>query len=626
MMIESSLRLFKALPLEKKKYNYDNSEILKRTLESGYIFSPEIFKHFPKIRMNDICSLVEKELVLKAEEMNSTFHKSWNKVKTAPYLQLILEQIFHYITTYGYEKLGVYDENLVYIPNERLEIPELKEDFSLIVINGYKKAEIKEKLLKILGSGIALKEDTMKDLVETIEFVGDVDIEQVKNKEIKMSLYKELDKIPNNPIEFLRYVIFDSIGKTLLIKDGTTINALKESLTDSSKLFKIYDKEHSYVPLASIFYRFKPLFLAIKNGKMKPVINKIRKLAVHNHVPMKEDYLNTVTKQIKNGILDITELKEELTKVNIFRKIRLAYALKYRTLNVDSILYRIRNGKGFVDHFSFDNTALLSVSLATVINSIVKDVSKNVKGKIIYIPKNINYTLPSTEKQFTGNFPSGTSIVIPRDLIFGIYWKNNPGFRVDLDLSLISTDGKIGWDTVYRKEDGRILFSGDITDAPNGATELFYVKKQVSENYLIYLNYYNYDSEQPVPFKIITAQKKLQDLTNNYMIDPNNVITVTNSTMDKASKILGIVSVTTKECEFYFSETHVGRSITSINDEQTEMSKNYLVNFYKHSIKLDKILENAGATILHSIEAGHLFDIDLSPEKLEKDTILNLLI
>ena len=101
-MIETTLNLFKALPLEKKKYKYDSSSIVKRTIKSGYIFSPEIFEHFPKKDMNEICAIVEHELILNPAEINSTFHKSWNKVKTAPYLQLVLEQIFHYITVYGY--------------------------------------------------------------------------------------------------------------------------------------------------------------------------------------------------------------------------------------------------------------------------------------------------------------------------------------------------------------------------------------------------------------------------------------------------------------------------------------------------------------------------------------------
>ena len=42
----------------------------------------------------------------------------------------------------------------------------------------------------------------------------------------------------------------------------------------------------------------------------------------------------------------------------------------------------------------------------------------NVKGKTIYIPEYIDYTLPATEKQFIGYFPCGTFITISNDMVF----------------------------------------------------------------------------------------------------------------------------------------------------------------------------------------------------------------
>lgn len=638
-MLRSTLRLFKALPLEDKKRflttkNFQNPEITKRTLHNGYIFSSEIYNHFSIDELNDIIPIVEKELILTAQEMNNTFHKSWNKIKTAPYFQLLLEQIMHYITTYGFESLGVYDENTVYIPNEKLEIPDLDVDkISLMVIKGYNVSELKDKLVSMLKSGVALKEDTIKDVVKISNGVDFDELYEVRNKEVRMYLYKQLHKVPYEPIEFLRYVIFELTGKTLLIKNNETIESIKNSNMNVSDLFNLYQKKYGLAPLASIFYRFKPLFLAFRvTDDIKPIINKIRKLAIKHHKPMKEDFLNSVTKQIKNNSLDIDELKKELSRANTFRKIRLAYALKYRTLDVDSILYKVRNGKGYVKEFDFDSTKLLKETLGTIIDSIITDLSKNVNGKTIYIPDNINYTLPATEKQFTGNFPSGTNIIIPRDLIFGVHWNNTDGYRIDLDLSLISANGKFGWDADYRNDEGSILFSGDVTDAPdkNGATELFYVKKAPNGNssvdYLVYLNYFNFNNNIVVPFKIITARRKLDSLKRNYMINPNNVVAVAPSKMDKKSKILGIVSVNTKNCKFYFSETYVGNSITARNSAQTEQSKNYLVNFYKNSLMLHKLLEKAGATIVREKNDDVKIDIDLSPENLEKDTILNLLI
>ena len=52
------------------------------------------------------------------------------------------------------------------------------------------------------------------------------------------------------------------------------------------------------------------------------------------------------------------------------------------------------------------------------------ELTKKVKGKKIYLPKDMVYSLPSTEKQFTGNFPSGSYISLPKDMIVGVNWNN----------------------------------------------------------------------------------------------------------------------------------------------------------------------------------------------------------
>jgi len=246
-----------------------------------------------------------------------------------------------------------------------------------------------------------------------------------------------------------------------------------------------------------------------------------------------------------------------------------------------------------------------------------------VAGKRIYIPDHIHYALPATEKQFTGNFPSGTYVSIPKDIIFGINWGNVKGHVIDLDLSLISpTEGKIGWDASYKTEN--ILFSGDITDArgPNGATELFYVKRQKKEAQILFVNYYNFEEKVEVPFKIIVAQERVSNWGENYMVNPNNLIAVSNSKIIQKEKILGLLVTTFDECKFYFTETSVGTSITSSSSPVAEHSRKYLFGFYENAIDLKDILIKAGAKIVDKKDGG---DIDLSPEGLAKDSILNLL-
>jgi len=661
--MQATIKLFKALPIKRRQKKSPTKELLEKTIKKGFVFSPEVIYNYSNY--DELIKLVEEVFGITGEKVNASFHKSWKKVKEANIEQLIVEQIAHYLTTYGkkdpagymfqkthledwkVDNLGkkvlsledldidkIRDKDYIYIPREVLEIPEIDIDgIKLVVIKGYTKQELKEKLLKLLNSGIALKEDTISDVIDVALFVdiNEKEIEAIKNKEVRVILYEYLNLTPKSPTEFLRYIVYVATDKTLLIKSKELISEIKEKKSIKIiKLFKDYDKECGFKILAEIFLRFKPIFLAFRsNRELKTIVNKIRKLAVHYHKPMPEDYLNTITARIKKGDyashIYEDDLKKELNKVNIFRKIRLAYALKFRTKDVDSILYRIRNGKAYATEFNFFRKEKAKDILNIVLNSITKDITKNVKGKKIYIPDYINYSLPATEKQFTGNFPSGTYISIPQDMIVGIHWENVKSNRIDLDLSTISSAGKFGWDGSYRNDGGSILFSGDITNAPKpkGATELFYIKRQLNSSLILMLNYYNYNSEIKVPFKIIVAEEKAKDFGNNYMVNPNNIVSVVRSEINQKQKILGLLITTTDESRFYFAETSIGKSITSSNSKVAENSRKYLMGFYQNSIELKDILLKSGAELVDDKDKG---DIDLSPESLEKDGILNLLL
>ena len=108
------------------------------------------------------------------------------------------------------------------------------------------------------------------------------------------------------------------------------------------------------------------------------------------------------------------------------------------------------------------------------------------------------------------------------------------------------------------------------------------------------------------------------------MVNPNNIITVAQSEINQKQKILGLVVTTMNESRFYFAETSIGKSISSSNSKFAEHSRKYLTDFYQNTIELKDILTKAGAEIWN--EPSSLIDIDLSPENLEKDSILNLLI
>ena len=506
-----TLRLFNSIQVEgNRAYAQD----YKKSIKNGYILDPRIK---PSVELlKEINSIVG----LSGEKANASFHKSWAVIKDTPQEVLWLQACVHYMTTYGFEALGVYDESTVYIPHEELNIPGVTENVRLTLIKAKTGEEILVSILSLANSGIALAKETLDDIMEIVSD-NDYDclfVKGIKNHELRSRLYDFYDLAPENPTDYLRYVINKLTGESLLIKNGKLCSAIKEA---DGKCLDVLVKS-APKNLAEIFYRFKPLFLAFRtNSGIRKITNQIRRLANYHHKPMPKDYLNSLTAKIKNGeqILE-TDLVKALDRVNVFRKVRLANALKFRMNDPKSIVYKIRNGKGFATNFNklpnvvIDNTLYQSYNI--ILNSICQNISEEIKKSTIYIPEYIQYALPTSEKQFTGNFPLGTCITTPKDMIVGVHWENQKGHRVDLDLSMINMKiGKIGWDSSYRTQDRAILFSGDMTNAslPNGASELFYVKIQNPSSFLLDLNYFNYSENMNVPFKIIVAQQKTKNIT-----------------------------------------------------------------------------------------------------------------
>jgi hypothetical protein len=219
--------------------------------------------------------------------------------------------------------------------------------------------------------------------------------------------------------------------------------------------------------------------------------------------------------------------------------------------------------------------------------------------------------------------PAGTYVKMPKDMVFGIWWKDIDKERIDLDLSLMAIDGKFGWDSYYRRGNASILFSGDVTAAPNGATELFYTKKQDNGVYLMMVNYFNFNEKIPVPTKVFVAEHEIKTMKLNYMVDPNNVLCSTETILDKQQKVLGLALVNSDECRFFFNEVNIGNSITSINGKQSDKIRDYLKNTCTNPIELKDILIKAGAILC---ETNEEVDIDLSLENLTKNSFIDLLI
>jgi len=617
------LRLFNGVHTENKTQEFkQNERLIKRSCKNGYVVDPRI-----KVTAA-LLDIIEEFVGMSGEKANTTFHKSWKTIQDTPQETLWVQAIVHYITTYGFQTMGMYNDDTIYIPHEQLDIPEITEDVPLVFIEAMTASDILNDILRLGSSGIALHEETLNDIMEVVEamqFDSDFIVE-INNRELKARLNDFYGIVPDEPVEFLRYVISKLCNESLIIKNTYMVDKIKESNG------KFLDELMKDAPanLASIFFRFKPLFLAMKSiSKDKTFYNALRKNANKMHIPVKMNYLDMVTAEIRAGTFDVDIMLRALEKASVFRKIKLAYALKARLNACESIVYCIRNGRGWATDFSWDPKLVDKTEAVynIVYEAIVEDIKKNVDGRTIYIPNYINYAVPSTEKMFTGFFPRGSYVTGEEDLIVGIHWTNNVNRRVDLDLSAICSNSKIGWDSRYNSDDKSILFSGDITSAPKpkGATELFYMKNGCVEPFLLVVNDFNHRSNSPVDTRIIFAHEKIKNLNRNYMVDPNNIIALANIVIDKKQTILGLMTPVDNENRFYFCNASVGTGNVSVNNSPMKHSLNYMISSMIDSISLNTLLEDAGATLVNEKPKGDEY-INLDPSVLDKHTVIDLIV
>jgi hypothetical protein len=615
-MSSALLRLFHGVRVNTKRKKKIPPEIMERTVRHGYVLHPAI-------RPNDrLLSEIEKVVGLSGEEANASFHKSWRVVRDSSDFSLVVQQAIHYLTTYGFEQLGIYEEDTVYVPQESLEIPEI-QNVPLVVVRAMTSKEVLESVVET-GSGIALGDDTLDDLMEIVkdsEFDSSF-VDKIRNRELKSRLYDFYGICPKEPVEYLRYIVGRLTEESLLIKNSALIENIKSSNGG------LLDELLKQAPddLASIFFRYKPLFLAMKSiSRNKTFFNRLRKKADTLHKPLPEDSLNSVTKRLKTGKLDLSKLANRLEDASVFRKVRLANALKFRLNCPEAVVYRVRNGRGWASDFHWDPSLRSSTeeALNLVLDSIAGYLRPKLEGKVVYLPENVHYTIPATEKQFTGNFPTGSYVSVPEDLIVGIHWTNTHR-RIDLDLSLVNAEEKIGWDGSYRSDSRDILFSGDVTNAPEprGASEFFYVKKEKMASHLLMVNYFNFAEDDPVPCKIITAQEKAKNFKNNYMVNPNNVVARTETILSKRQTVLALLTNVEGVNRVYFANILMGKAITASYNENSERTRKYLVSSLLGAVSLREVFERTGVSIAG--EKPEKDFLDLSPESVEKSTIIGL--
>ena len=579
----------------------DVARVNKLAMQLGYIVEPEACR-------NDVYSFLRAERI----NTNSTFYKHWNDVLSKTREELWLDQIIHYALAYGCD--------IPWTPNDNEEPVANFSEYKLIRFED--RDSIAQRCYDMICSGIALDDATSSVVVTYIgqnistRVMTEDWLDKITNREALTKLCISKNIFPTHSFDILRYMMFVVTGDAMIIKSPEKIKIIKLN-ADKIKWDKLSLRQ--YAELAKIFYRFKPLFLAMRETKAgKKAVNKIRRMAKQFHTPLKEGFWETVVSKVYP--LDEIKIRIEEDKPTNFKVLRLMQAIREKMLITTGSFgpncYIIRNGKVWVDKSNKDMSFMSPKYeywsfLYDVFENYVVNNLKN-KACTVKFPENLNLACPTSEKVFFGNIPFGSYFALPdKDAIFGVHWDNKSGIR-DIDLSFVGIDGRLfGWNAGYYAND--IVYSGDVTYPDPEATELIWCKKNCVDG-ILYANLYSGDLGY---FDVIFAQETPSGYSTNYMVKPENIKVKEKIKFESSQQQIGIIL----DGNAYITNLRVGNQAVSNN---IGAEQNCLVMKRKmlSTISLKDILIKAGFKERKLNTKDNPIKLDLTT--LNKDTLIEL--
>lgn len=290
--------------------------------------------------------------------------------------------------------------------------------------------------------------------------------------------------------------------------------------------------------------------------------------------------------------------------------------------NASGKMYVIRNGKMWVRKDAPVLNQELNSYLMVVYNLLEDSLVKSIKDKACTVryPQHVNLTMPTSEKNFIGNYPFGTSVDMSDDHnVVGIYWRGEWGTQ-DFDLHMYDINGgTYGWNASYKDRENKIIYSGDMTTAHPEATELFYIDCKCPDG-KVSVNQFNGSPKSQFKFFVARQEKKDAYYSQrvDVKVDPNNVL---------AEFIIPVDNEREKQCAlivdnkvFLMDLTQGGGRVP--NHEYADVYIENLKNKCRSFVNLKPILEKAGFTFVDDSDKDSEVGLDLT--QLSKDTLIDL--
>ena len=431
---------------------------IQRALRHGVLFNTDCFRDMTEHEILSVVNAAISEYGVNENKVNSTFYKRFSDVKNRSELELRIDQLLHYMSTYG---SGYRGTEVVYEP-EFLKGVDMDVKHQLVYITVISKEELADKVKSMLTSGIALSDETQDNLLTIIDGMKlNVDyVSEIANREFMCRLCKENNLLPKNFDEFTRYLVYLATGSTLLIKSKELYNHLA---MDGLEILPIQQAFNQYVntfgieQVAKNITRYRKLYLILRKSLLhKKDLNKALKLSKKLYIPRKQSPLEHVMDA------NIEDIKCSVKHAPIYKLVKVFNA-SIRSKNVGARYFKIRNGKSFL---KIENKRINDSRLAkgnVVAEIILKEIRERLgswSNKVFYIPEGIDYAVPTSAKDFVGSLPYMSKYHFKgKKLSIGIAWEQH----ADLDLHAMTLDGRhVGWNSSF--SDFGIIFSGDMTD------------------------------------------------------------------------------------------------------------------------------------------------------------------
>lgn len=620
------VKLFKAYPAMAES----TKEVTpwQKYIENGLIFLDE----FGKLKESVPTRLyyeVARCLGQLSSEFNRTFYRTFNDMHGSTYRT---EQMLHYITV-ALSDLGCNVQT--YLPASSVVPPESipidYQNYRFVIIREKSLDECFQMFNKYLEKLVAPSSEILTLVYSLLGIAPNINPEKIKSFEVACMYYNMTGTVPTHPVSFLRYLIYQTTSETMIIKNQQLVDRIQNSSYRNETIAYDLFSKASENALASIFLRYKPLFLAFKkHKKCAPIINRLRRKAETLHRPLDPVCIQNLVNvpAIDNKVHTLIKQASNRELVKVLQSVSKA---------IDSVgynIYPVRNQKIFVKEITKNKSADIKMELYCICFDELKSRLAHLKNKEFYIPSYIEYATPTSEKQFINTIPYGTKITLPKlsNLILGIHWFDQDEVtecRVDIDLHLNSPFRHFGWNGNVR--DGKdIIYSGDMTSAPKpfGASEAYWITPNDCEPFIVAVNLFTGYKAQFQMFFNSTKNINLDEFhTNNSIYNPNNNLLppIPMQFTEGNEMTIGMLIDNT----FYFYGGRINSGIVPFGHYGNFI--NGLTNQLNAVLPLNYLLKEVGAKIYNEEEYAKLNEsqraqvTSLAPESLMVNTLTDII-